>query len=419
MKFINFDINLEPKSGDGYPVLADSAKYGQARTVCKLDVNSEEIKRKLEAISQEALDGDELKAFGKLLADNVFSGPVEDKFNQIVGGVKSQDQTGVRIRLRVNAPELNGLPWEFMQLGDDPIATSKYTVLTRYIEMEEMVKDVAAPKPLRMLGIIPAGSGLDTEKEKAALDKALAELGKSLELTWLEGKVTKDMIRDKLGEAEFHMIHFIGHGYMDGNQASLRLVDEYGDDYPVAAATFAGFFRDSAVRLVVLNACRGAARSASDATLGVAPQVVRRGVPAVVAMQWDINDRVAQSFAKKFYRTLCIGPEAGEVDTAVTRGRATLYDDWPGNRAFATPVLFLRAEDGRLWKGSEAEDVGKKGTGGTPVQNITQNIGQQFSGTASGDVTFGNKITTGDHSPVVMAGAGANVNIGGPGGGVL
>jgi hypothetical protein len=110
---------------------------------------------------------------------------------------------------------------------------------------------------------------------------------------------------------------------------------------------------------------------------------------------------------------LCIGPEAGEVDTAVTRARQVLYDDWPGNRAFATPVLFLRAEDGRLWKGEAAGDKETEDKETGAVQQTTvQNIGTQISGTITGDVTFGNKITSG--GPVVMAGEGANVNIGTP-----
>ncbi len=416
MKFINFDINLEPKSGAGYPVLADSAKYGQARAVCKLDVSSPEILAALTAIADEAMDGDQLTAFGRLLGANLLTGPVEDLFNKIVGAVQSQPKNGVRIRLRVNAPELNVLPWEFLQTGDEPLGTSTQTVLTRYIEMNELVREVEAPRPLRMLGIIPQGSGLNIEKEKAALDKAVAELGEALRVTWLEGIVTRDRIRETLGEAEYHLAHFIGHGNMDGRKATLRLNDDYGDDYPIPAETFSGFFRDSSVRLVVLNACRGAARSGADALVGVAPQVVRRGVPAVVAMQWDINDRVAQQFAKSFYRSLCIGPEAGEVDTAVTRGRAVLYDDWPGNRAFATPVLFLRAEDGRLWKGGGDEDEGEEGKGGkaAPVQQTTvQNIGVQISGSnVGGDVTGRDRITTGANSNIVMAGEGAAVTIG-------
>jgi hypothetical protein len=422
MNFVNFDISIESKTSDGYLIIANNTVYGQGRGLCKLDPASADIQKTLETISKEAVDGPGLIAFGKMLGANLFNGTVEEIFSKTLGGVQAQERTGVRIRLRINPAELNVLPWEFVQLAtaSDPLATSVQTVVSRYIELNETVRKVEAPLPLRMLGIIPQGSGLDTDKEKAALNKAVEELGGSLKLSWLEGKVTRDAIREKLGEADYHVVHFIGHGYMDGTQASLRLTDEYGDDYPVAAETFAGFFRDSSVRLVVLNACRGAARSASDAALGVAPQVVRRGVPAVVAMQWDINDRVAQSFARTFYRSLCMGPEAGEVDTAVTRGRAVLYDDWPGNRAYATPVLFLRSEDGQLWKKGNAGPEARETSITTDRPSaIVQNIGVQVSGgSVAGDVTGGNKIATGDNSDVIIASEGSTVvrTEGAPGG---
>ena len=131
----------------------------------------------------------------------------------------------------------------------------------------------------------------------------------------------------------------------------LRLNDNLGDDYPVPAATVAGFFRNRAgLRLVTLNACQGAAADSANALMGLAPQIAAQAVPAVVAMQWDIADWAAQKFAAVFYTALCAGPEAGEVDTALTRARAALYDDAPDSRAFATPVLLLRAEGGRLWE---------------------------------------------------------------------
>lgn len=412
MDFVNFDINVEPKSGDGYPVLADSAKFGQARAVCRLDAAGADMAAKLEGIAADEVEGDDLANFGRLLAANLLTGQVEDLFNKIVGAAQARPRAGVRIRLRINAPELNVLPWELLQMetGGDPLGVSTRTVVTRYIEMNEPVREVSAPQPLRMLGIIPQGSGLNTEREKSALDKAVSELGESLRVTWLEGIVTRDRIRETLGQADYHLVHFIGHGHMDGSRATLRLNDDAGDDYPIAAESFSGFFRDSSVRLVVLNACRGAARSSADALVGAAPQVVRRGVPAVVAMQWDVNDRAAQEFAKSFYRSLCIGPEAGEVDTAVTKGRAVLYDDWHGSKTFATPVLFLRAEDGRLWMRGEGEEEGKAES--APVQPTTvQNIGVQITGsTITGDVAGGSNIKASGN--VIMAGEGATVNVG-------
>ena len=351
MQYLNFDINIEPQTADGYPVLAENARFGQARTFCKLDVDNEGLQAKLEAIARDEMDGVEIAGFGHELADVLLKDDVEKLLDRTLGAVALEQKNGVRLRLRINAPEMDRLPWELMRIDPrgDPVCLSTRTALTRYVELNEPVGAVSAPQPVRILGIIPQGSGLNTAKEKEALDRALAELDDMVQMTWLEGIVTRDHIREALLRNDYHLVHFIGHGKLDGEKATLRLNDDSGDDYECSAETFSGFFRDSSVRLVVLNACEGAARSSTNTLVGLAPQLVRRGVPAVVAMQWDITDRMAQQFASAFYRSLCMGPEAGEVETAITRARAVLFDDHRHSRAFATPVLYLRAEDGRLW----------------------------------------------------------------------
>ena len=144
---------------------------------------------------------------------------------------------------------------------------------------------------------------------------------------------------------------------------------------------------------MTLNACQGAAADSANALMGLAPQIAAQAVPAVVAMQWDIADWAAQKFAAVFYTALCAGPEAGEVDTALTRARAALYDDAPDSRAFATPVLLLRAEGGRLWEEEKMDEEGdadktqpgrrrqeQSGEGGIQFGDNTQVGGDVFSG---------------------------------------
>jgi hypothetical protein len=205
---------------------------------------------------------------------------------------------------------------------------------------------------LRLLGIAPQAPNLQLAAHKQAVESAVAPMQSAgaLSLEWLDGIVTRDRIRAALNQAETHLVHFVGHGSFENGQPRLHLNDNYGDDYPMPAAAVAGFFRDRpSLRLVMLNACQGAAVNSADALLGLAPQIAAQGVPAVIAMQWDIFDWEAQKFAQEFYRTLCAGPASGEVDTALTRARAALYDDNPDARGYATPVLLLRAEGERLW----------------------------------------------------------------------
>jgi hypothetical protein len=142
---------------------------------------------------------------------------------------------------------------------------------------------------------------------------------------------------------------------------------------------------------VVLNACQGAAADSADALLGVAQQIAGKGVPAVVAMQWDIYDWAAQKLAATFYQALCSGPEAGEVETALTRARAALFDDAPDSRAFATPVLLLRAEGERLWEAKKKGDAAHEGGAVVDLTGGGIHLGGQAH--VTGDVFTGGKRT--------------------------
>jgi len=348
MQYLNFDLHIASSTTQGYPLRADS-ELGQAPGICKLNVAAPDIKERLAAIAEEKTEP--LPLLGEQLAQCLLADEIKELFLKTVGAAQGQKKTGVRVRLRIDPPELAALPWELMRLDTGPLAVSTTHVITRFIELKDVpMRDLAAPRPIRVLGIIPQGSGLDVAREKAALDKAVTKLGDALTLTWLEGIVTTDRVREALGEADYHVIHFIGHGQSKSGEANLQLNDDYGDECTVSAEESAGFFRNrDSVRLVVLNACQSATPSPTNNMTGVAQQTVGHGVPAVVAMQWEINDRVAQKFAQMFYQTLCIGLEAGEVDTAVTRARAALHDEYKGKREFATPILFLRAADGQLW----------------------------------------------------------------------
>ncbi len=111
------------------------------------------------------------------------------------------------------------------------------------------------------------------------------------------------------------------------------------------------------VNLVVLNACE----TASGAWAGLAPTLVRAEIPAVVAMQWPVEDRAATRFSQLFYRALSLG---GTIDECVAEGRlaSSAVSSAPGD--WGAPVLFLRSASGRLWVNDIASP--RKGEKETP-----------------------------------------------------
>lgn len=68
-------------------------------------------------------------------------------------------------------------------------------------------------------------------------------------------------------------------------------------------------------------------------------------LPAVVAMQFDIPDQTAIAFSGEFYRALADG---FPVDAAVVEWRKTILEHAGERPDLATPVLFLRLENGEI-----------------------------------------------------------------------
>jgi hypothetical protein len=73
---------------------------------------------------------------------------------------------------------------------------------------------------------------------------------------------------------------------------------------------------------------------------------VREGVPAVVAMQYEITDTAALVFASSFYGQIAQGVS---VDRAMTRAREAvkMTND---SLEWATPVLFLSSEETQIFE---------------------------------------------------------------------
>ena len=104
------------------------------------------------------------------------------------------------------------------------------------------------------------------------------------------------------------------------------------------------------IKLVVLNACGTTRGDDGRAFQGLAPQMVRSGVPAVVTMQFPITDEAAATFAQEFYKRLCAGEDAGQVDVAVTYARGMLAALHAGDHSWAAPVLYTHAADGVIYR---------------------------------------------------------------------
>ena len=72
---------------------------------------------------------------------------------------------------------------------------------------------------------------------------------------------------------------------------------------------------------------------------------MQQGIPAVVAMQFEITDGAAKTFSQAFYAAVAGGHP---VENALFEARMAIFTE---NHAleWATPVLYTRAADGHLF----------------------------------------------------------------------
>jgi CHAT domain len=260
----------------------------------------------------------------------------------------------LRVLLRVGDPALACLPWEAM--FDEVAGTyvCRRHQLVRHVGTASAVAPLTVDLPLRILGVVSSPRGLpdlDVEKERAQLELSLAGLiGEGFaEVGWAPSAIWADLQNVLLG-GTWHVVHFIGHGDFDHDrdEGVLALTGENGQVDPVEASRLVDLLGQAhpVPRLVVLNSCSGAAAGVTDLFSGTAAALVRGGVTAVTAMQYEISDSAAAAFARGFYNAIAHGRG---VDQAVSSGRVGIVGMSGRTLEWVTPVLYLRGHSSRLF----------------------------------------------------------------------
>ena len=262
-------------------------------------------------------------------------------------------ERGLRLRLNLaRAPELMGLPWEFLFDGTRFVCASTRTPIIRQLEIPSATyPPLQVTPPLTILAVAcsPADlPALDVEKEIDLLQSALSSLDKrGLARVDILQNAELLHVQQALRDNVYHIFHFIGHGdWNDERQDGvLAFVADDGNADIVTAERLGVILSDhDAMRLAFINACRGAFASSGHPFSSVAATLVERGIPAVVAMQFEISDRAAVILAQSFYDALSRGCS---VEEALGEARKSLFD---GNEVeWAFPVLFMQSDHGRLF----------------------------------------------------------------------
>jgi hypothetical protein len=365
MQYLNFDLEIGPGAGREYPVRVRS-EAGEAQVTMRFPLDELALRDahkdlqiallRSSGVRRQSLapEARTVQGFGQQLFDALLVGEVRALYD-VSRREAGQKGMGVRLRLIIQAPELAALPWEYLfdaRLGAY-ICLSRNTPVVRYLEVAQPVLPLAVTPPLRMLVMLASPSdqdALDIERERRRLQEALGSLEAQglLKLRWLEGQTWRDVQR-AMQRGPWHIFHFIGHGGFDErrDEGVLALANEQGKTHLLTATQLGTLLADHfSLRLVVLNACEGAKGSTTDLFSSTSATLARRGLAAVLAMQYEITDSAAIEFTRTFYETVARGKP---VDEAASEARKASGLENANTLEWGTPVLYLRASDGRLF----------------------------------------------------------------------
>ena len=377
-------FGIEPDQSGGYRVRLLGSPFGIATEPFPLAFGREELEAMIREVDEGLLGGPgaggssptrhlllnpehspgaDLQNVGARLFRALFSGKAREIYLLSRGRADSLLDRGLRLRIVLpadtdDAALLQSLPWELLydEQTDDFLARNVLTPVVRQLALlgvPAVLPETAAPR-LRILIVVASPSGatvLNDADERARILEAWcrrqgAEVKVLLAATWRD-------LAEAVRSDYYQVVHFIVHGSFDRDNGvgSLLLETPEGKPHPISGSLLAETLRaNRELRLVFLSSCETAQvghRPDQDSLLGVAAALVRRGVPAVIAMQFQILDTTARSFSEAVYRSLARG---SSLEAAVAEGRLFVFHEAPDSWEWITPTLLTALSDAQVFR---------------------------------------------------------------------
>jgi tetratricopeptide (TPR) repeat protein len=309
----------------------------------------------------------DLVALGQAIGEQFLAGPAGELLAAQLAEAERHN-AALQIALDVEAdPRLQALPWETLCLpgSDQPLALHPRSQLHRVVSGLGSTSAILIPEPLRILAAIgvPDTGGEEMLDYEAELDRIVS----SVDRARLDGRAlvrvldwgTASAIRDALREERFHVLHISCRASAGG--LVLETADGRPDLVGIGRLAAELLVPDRGVPLIVLAGSHTAiGPSDPDADGGEVPslarELLRHGVPTVLAMAAEVSDRYAIHLASHFYRALARGPGTADPLTALSdarreaeHARQELRQQEPGHPDAAlaewwAPVLYLRTD---------------------------------------------------------------------------
>lgn len=268
---------------------------------------------------------DEAVAIGTRLADVLFPKAVFRLFAESLGKVVGRPNTGLRIRLDMDA-SLVDLPWEYVRRRDR-VGTgllSGFLLLDPSISMVRQrgdaniaIEAIKGRQSLSFVGTMweTGGDVWQVKREFGLLCQALKPVVDFIEPKYAAATKATAFEPERLGAAIFH---YAGHCYFDddGRPFLAREVPESGYariERKFYVEALAPALAAAGTRLAVMSAC-------NSGFWTVVKPLLDAGLPAAVGVNGAVLSHSAIEFCAKLYESLAVGLTLDEA-----AGRARLH----------------------------------------------------------------------------------------------
>lgn len=330
--------------------------------------NWDQIDQWRQALADRTISDDDLKEFGRQMGRMILPPVARDLFFHSLSAL-ADSEDGLRVRLRL-FPALDVLPWEYTRVP--PPASSRDVNELIFLNPKLSIvrhQPVATPaKPFRTgaehrLVVAMASPRLYLPLKLAEEQSAIQDLlqrGSGINDVYCPDYrtephsmgATEGDLATALTE-QTDIFHFSGHGKFEESQGpelhtvegigQIILAEPDGRPHALVGDTLGRLLQTGGVRLAILGACETAERDIFNAWSSVASSLLKRGIPAVIAMQFSVHDNMTQHFMSVLYNGLVMGDT---VDSAVSQARFAMWRRNPADRDWGAPVLYMRTSGG-------------------------------------------------------------------------
>jgi CHAT domain-containing protein len=386
MTDVDFNVHVDDRG-----VVYASSNGGKIRGKLKIDKDKvEDLLRKVTDRNQNTSDileklGQEL--FNSLFVNEKYS-PEDPKsisnefWYYYPNALKGKDH--LKIILQLDNTYAQSLPWELLHDGQYYLGPQNGVSIVRLplgVNPETETKKIEDKLNILVLLCNPKGTEklAWAKKEKDEIERVFkTKLGEnkvnidvlSTELEDEDKKPWMNNIINRINKTSYHIIHYIGHSSFEGGKGQIHLSDNLGEVMFYKDTDFSGIFQGQNrenLGLVLLNSCESGVERGFH---GLARQLIERGIPCVVAMQFRILDRVGPDLAREFYENFIDSAYAPETATDYSRQKIYTFIGGPDTREFAALVLYLATKGKEIFNGI----IKERPDGPPPPQSLLEKI---------------------------------------------